>query len=190
MKTFPSTNVVAALSALCCSISSARRQSNGRVEKNNAPLIYAIEEPETSQHPHNQRLLVNALMDLAAESQVIISTHTPMLARTLPDNCLRYIHLKPDKTREVLHGGGETNSLFAKSLVSSRITPSSYSESKGDTTLLFSSTWQWCSGKQGRAREDWLRSASNALLSCSGQAVKNKSEFRACNESWFVRKSG
>lgn len=85
-------------------------------EKNNAPLIYAIEEPETSQHPHNQRLLVNALMDLAAESQVIISTHTPMLARTLPDNCLRYIHLKPDKTREVLHGGGETNSLFAKSL--------------------------------------------------------------------------
>ena len=85
-------------------------------EKNNAPLIYAIEEPETSQHPHNQRLLVNALMDLAAESQVIISTHTPMLARTLPDNCLRYIHLKPDKTREVLHGGGKTNLLFAKSL--------------------------------------------------------------------------
>ena len=85
-------------------------------EKNNAPVIYAIEEPETSQHPHNQRLLVNALMDLAADSQVIISTHTPMLARTLPDKCLRYIHLQPDKTREVLHGGGETNVLFVKSL--------------------------------------------------------------------------
>ena len=85
-------------------------------EKNNAPVIYAIEEPETSQHPHNQRLLINALMDLAAESQVIITTHTPMLARTLPDKCLRYIHLKAEKTREVLHGGGETNKLFAKSL--------------------------------------------------------------------------
>ena len=85
-------------------------------EKNNAPVIYAIEEPETSQHPHNQRLLVNALMDLAADSQVIITTHTPMLARTLPDKCLRYIHLKPDRTREVLQGGGETNKLFAKSL--------------------------------------------------------------------------
>jgi hypothetical protein len=85
-------------------------------EKNNVPVIYAIEEPETSQHPHNQRLLVNALMDLAADSQVIISTHTPMLARTLPDRCLRYIHLKADKTREILHGGGETNALFAKSL--------------------------------------------------------------------------
>src|SRR5437870_2194709 len=55
-------------------------------------------------------------MDLAADSQVIISTHTPMLARTLPDKCLRYIHLQPDKTREVLHVGGETNVLFAKSL--------------------------------------------------------------------------
>jgi hypothetical protein len=85
-------------------------------EKNNAPVIYAIEEPETSQHPHNQRLLVNALLDLATESQVIITTHTPMLARTLPDKCLRYIHLKTNKTREVLNGGGETNKLFAKSL--------------------------------------------------------------------------
>ena len=32
-------------------------------ERSNAPVIYAIEEPETSQHPHSQRLLVNALMD-------------------------------------------------------------------------------------------------------------------------------
>ncbi|MBI3849979.1 MAG: ATP-binding protein [Verrucomicrobia bacterium] len=85
-------------------------------EKNDAPVIYAIEEPETSQHPHNQRLLVSALLDLATDSQVILTTHTPMLARTLPDTYLRYIHLKPDKTREVLQGGGETNALFAKSL--------------------------------------------------------------------------
>ena len=55
-------------------------------------------------------------MELAADSQVIITTHTPMRARTLPDKCLRYIHLKADKTREVLRGGGETNKLFAKSL--------------------------------------------------------------------------
>jgi predicted ATPase len=85
-------------------------------ERNNAPVIYAIEEPETSQHPHNQRLLVNAFMDLAADNQVIITTHTPMLARTLPDRCLRYIHQKKDKSREVLCGGGETNKLLAKSL--------------------------------------------------------------------------
>lgn len=81
-----------------------------------APVIYAVEEPETSQHPHNQRMLVSALMDLAEDSQVVVTTHTPMLARTLPDSCLRYIHQKPDKSREVLIGGGETNTLFARSL--------------------------------------------------------------------------
>jgi len=85
-------------------------------EKGNAPVIYAVEEPETSQHPHNQRLLVTALQDLSAESQVVISTHTPMLARTLRDKCLRYIHQKDDKSREVLVGGGDTNKLFAKTL--------------------------------------------------------------------------
>jgi hypothetical protein len=39
-----------------------------------------------------------------------------MLARTLPDECLRYIHLKEDKTRDVIKGGGDTNKLFAKTL--------------------------------------------------------------------------
>jgi hypothetical protein len=85
-------------------------------ERSNAPVIYAIEEPETSQHPHNQRLLVSALMDLAADNQVIITTHTPMLARTLPDSCLRYIHQEANKSREVLCGGDGTNKLLAKSL--------------------------------------------------------------------------
>jgi len=85
-------------------------------ERSNVPVIYAIEEPETSQHPHNQRMLVSALTDLAVDNQVIITTHTPMLARTLPDKYLRYIHEKADKSREVLHGGGETNKLLVRSL--------------------------------------------------------------------------
>jgi predicted ATPase len=86
------------------------------IERSNIPVIYAIEEPETSQHPHNQRLLMSALMNLASDNQVIITTHTPMLARTLPDRCLRYIREKADKSREVLCGGDETNKLVAKSL--------------------------------------------------------------------------
>ena len=35
------------------------------VEKGSASVIYAIEEPETSQHPRNQRLLLNALRELS-----------------------------------------------------------------------------------------------------------------------------
>lgn len=85
-------------------------------DRSDAPVIYAIEEPETSQHPHNQRLLVSALMDLATDNQVVITTHTPMLARALPDSCLRYIHHEAGKSREVLCGGAGTNKLLAKSL--------------------------------------------------------------------------
>jgi putative ATP-dependent endonuclease of OLD family len=86
------------------------------LEKGRQEIIYAIEEPETSQHPNNQRLLLRALSDLAGESQVVISTHTPMLARSLPDENLRYVHVHDDKRREIFIGGGETNKLFSKTL--------------------------------------------------------------------------
>ncbi|RKY89485.1 hypothetical protein DRQ11_00905 [candidate division KSB1 bacterium] len=85
-------------------------------ETGHSSIIYAIEEPETSQHPHNQRMLLRALVDLSSEAQVTISTHTPMLARSLPDTCLRYIHVNDDKSREILIGGPDTNKLFAESL--------------------------------------------------------------------------
>src|SRR5690606_38151949 len=48
-----------------------------RKNKENKSIIYAIEEPETSQHPDHQNLLVTALNDLAQKEnyQVIITTH-------------------------------------------------------------------------------------------------------------------
>ncbi len=85
-------------------------------ETDRSAVIYAIEEPETCQHPNNQRMLLRALSDLSSEAQVIISTHTPMLARALPDNCLRYIQVDQDKSRKILVGGAETNKMLAKSL--------------------------------------------------------------------------
>jgi hypothetical protein len=85
-------------------------------ETGHTDIIYAIEEPETSQHPNNQRMLLRALCDLSSEAQVIISTHTPVLARALPDNCLRYVHVREDKRREIMKGGPETNETFAKAL--------------------------------------------------------------------------
>ncbi len=85
-------------------------------ETGRSAVIYAIEEPETSQHPNNQRMLLRALSDLSSEAQVIMSTHTPMLARALPDSCLRYVHINQDKSRKILVGGAETNEMFAKSL--------------------------------------------------------------------------
>jgi hypothetical protein len=79
-------------------------------------IIYCIEEPETSQHPNNQRMLISAFNELSINSQVVLSTHTPMLVRSLPDISLRYIQVSNDKKREILIGGPATNKLFAKTL--------------------------------------------------------------------------
>lgn len=56
-------------------------------------IIYAIEEPETSQHPHNQRILLDSFQDLASEPgcQVLLTTHSPGFASYLPVSSFRFI---------------------------------------------------------------------------------------------------
>lgn len=59
-------------------------------EKN---IILAVEEPETAQHPNNQRKLVETLMSLSENQnyQVLITTHVPAIAEMVPLDSLRYI---------------------------------------------------------------------------------------------------
>ena len=55
-------------------------------------VIYAIEEPETSQHPDSQEQIIRAFRELAdAGDQVLITTHVPALAGLVPLASLRYI---------------------------------------------------------------------------------------------------
>ncbi len=91
--------------------------AQGSIEGNSPGVIYAVEEPETSQHPNNQKMLMDAFADLADEPnrQVILSTHTPMLARTLPDESLRYIEVQDDGGR-IIYAGDEAISLVANAL--------------------------------------------------------------------------
>lgn len=87
-------------------------------ERNSNSVIYAIEEPETSQHPRYQRLLLSALRELATGDgrQVIVTTHTPMLARYLPEADLRFIQRGDDGIRTISEGSAETSAEIAKSL--------------------------------------------------------------------------
>ena len=64
-----------------------------RSEKDAPSVIYGIEEPETSQHPNNQRLLMDAFRDLtgAGTAQVLFTTHVPGLAGTVPLGSLRFV---------------------------------------------------------------------------------------------------
>jgi len=87
-------------------------------ESNKTSIIYAIEEPETSQHPNNQKMLMRAFSELASQPdcQVFISTHTPVLARLVPDNNLRYINIDSSGRRCVSFGDDKTRHLLVNTL--------------------------------------------------------------------------
>lgn len=56
-------------------------------------VIYAIEEPETSQHPNYQIMLMKALLALSVQPnrQIIVTTHVPALAGLLPIEGIRFV---------------------------------------------------------------------------------------------------
>lgn len=64
-----------------------------------AGVIYAVEEPETSQHPNHQIMLLDAFEDLVAQGrcQVLVTTHTPTLARRVDRNALRLVTMMNNK---------------------------------------------------------------------------------------------
>jgi putative ATP-dependent endonuclease of the OLD family len=65
---------------------------------NSKGIIYGLEEPETSQHPEYQIMLINALIQLAnsENKQVIITTHSPEIAKIAENESL--ILIKKDGT--------------------------------------------------------------------------------------------
>ena len=87
-------------------------------EENRSSIIYAFEEPEISQHPSNQRMLIEALKDLASTDgcQVLITTHVPGLAEMIPTDALRYIRLVKDDIRVVEEGSEDVFERIADEL--------------------------------------------------------------------------
>jgi putative ATP-dependent endonuclease of OLD family len=81
----------------------AERQQTARGARG---IIYAIEEPEASQHPENQALILDALTRLAANSgcQVLLTTHVPGLAGLLPTTSIRHVTRQADGTTSVSSG--------------------------------------------------------------------------------------
>lgn len=78
-----------------------RRQNEG----NSAGIIYAIEEPETSQHFSNQRILIDALITLskATNTQVILTTHSGVIVKQLKYDDLRLIVIDAHGDRTVTY---------------------------------------------------------------------------------------
>ena len=80
-----------------------RAEVERRQREVNAPsVIYAIEEPETSQHSENQKKLIKALTALAesANTQVIITTHSATIVKELGFNNIRIVRM--DQAQKVV----------------------------------------------------------------------------------------
>ncbi|MDX2190786.1 MAG: ATP-binding protein [Bacteroidota bacterium] len=88
-----------------------------RLEKNIPNVIYAIEEPETSQHPDWQKKLMDALKELAENgiAQIITTTHSPSLASLVEVENIRFIYREGGKNKIVV-GSEENTQLIADTL--------------------------------------------------------------------------
>lgn len=71
-----------------------RAEAERRIsDRNSSSIIYAIEEPETSQHTEYQKALIKAFLALSASpnTQIIITTHSSSLVKELNFENLRLI---------------------------------------------------------------------------------------------------
>jgi putative ATP-dependent endonuclease of OLD family len=82
----------------------------------NAPrrrVMYAIEEPETSQHPDSQKQIIAALRGLAeAGDQVVLTTHVPALAALIPLESLRFVDRQPDTQAVRVRSGTVSEDVY------------------------------------------------------------------------------
>ena len=69
-----------------------------KVENYNRGIIYAIEEPETSQHFEHQRILIDALKKLSEQdnTQVLLTTHSSLIVKNLDFKNIRLIQDNSD----------------------------------------------------------------------------------------------
>jgi energy-coupling factor transporter ATP-binding protein EcfA2 len=87
-------------------------------EQQGRGVIYAIEEPETSQHPTNQRLLLDAFLELSSleNCQVLLTTHVPALAGQLPLESIRHISRDNNGDLLIKHSSDDIYGTIAKDL--------------------------------------------------------------------------
>lgn len=81
-----------------------RAEAERRKREENIPsVIYAIEEPETSQHPSHQRKLIDAFIELSNtdNTQVVMTTHSPAIVKLLDFEHLQLV--KNGNGKEVIN---------------------------------------------------------------------------------------
>lgn len=124
-------------------------QAEAKKDEKGAPaIIYAIEEPETSQHPEHQIEIIHSLVSLAEQqnTQVIFTTHSSNLVSEIPIETIRYIDNEPilSVKTPILADGTKDDSLLSLIIQKLGILPSPtdkvkvllYVEGNNDVTAL------------------------------------------------------
>lgn len=104
-------------------------QAETKKEEKGAPaIIYAIEEPETSQHPEHQIEIIHSLVALSesSDTQVVFTTHSANLVCEIPIESIRYIDNEPvlSVRTPVLADGTNDDGLLALIIKKLGILPS------------------------------------------------------------------
>src|SRR5690606_37405091 len=91
---------------------------------NQAPVIYAVEEPETSQHPNFQRAIIEAFKGLVeGGDQVILTTHVPGLAELLPIDSIRFIDRPTGAPQPRVRSGANDKDVLREAAASLGVLP-------------------------------------------------------------------
>lgn len=80
-------------------------------------IIYAIEEPETAQHPSNQRILIDSFKSLSEEEgcKIFLTTHSPGFASELPSESIRFVS-RDEHGEPIVEAGADVFGTVAESL--------------------------------------------------------------------------
>lgn len=96
-----------------------RAEAERRQQEDEAPgIIFTVEEPESSQHPSNQRMLIEALSTLSDQenTQVILTTHVPAIARLLPKESITVVSANDEGRPRVERGADDLFAVIADEL--------------------------------------------------------------------------
>lgn len=83
--------------------------------QNHSNMIYAIEEPETSQHPDFQRKIIETLKTISQNDnrQVLITTHTPEIVKLVGKDEVIFVTKDENNARQIL----QKETLYIKQAV-------------------------------------------------------------------------
>ena len=128
------------------------------VQAGSAPrrtVFYAIEEPETSQHPDSQEQIINALRALAdAGDQVAFTTHVPALAALVPLESLRFVDRDAATGDVRVRDGSQGESVYQEIADTLGVLPDPLAERGIRVAVLV----------EGKTDIDALRSFMNVLV--------------------------